>query len=134
MDSQPYNMVYYDKNSHTLEDATRVLQHVSNTILRYKQIIFSAKLYEDVIFANHIRFNQDHGVLHLSFPPKCRYITNMRSNCKMVLYHDNKEVRIKPHINLLNEQGLSITVYTNPYKNTLITFNVYIVKELQSAL
>jgi len=134
MDSQPYNMVYYDKNSHTLEDAQHVLQSISNFALRYKQIIFSARLYEDRSFANYMRYNYEHGVLHLSFPPKCRYITNLHGNCKMVLYHDNKEVQITPDVNLLNEEGLSITVYTKPHCNTLITFDVYIMKELQSML
>ena len=134
MDNQPYNMIYYDKVSHTLEDATYTLQCVSNSILRYKQTISSAKLFTDSVFANYIRYNYDSGIIYLSFPPQCKYITNIRNsaNCKMVMYYDNQEILIKPSINLYNDGTITIIIYAA--KNTTISFDVYLRKRVKAAL
>jgi hypothetical protein len=145
LDDQKHNMVYYDKQIYTLNNALRRLYLVSNPILKYKQFISLQNPYFDLFFQEYIHYDLPNQIINISFPPQCSIITNIKNNynCRMVTYFKDpvtnfiKEIQITPrtNLNIMNYKDLKLRIYTEGNHKIIITFTVYLFKnKLQSLL
>lgn len=138
IDTQKHSIVYYDKHISTLNEGVRILYHISNPILMYKQRISVQNPSLDLSYSEHFSHNPSQHLFYLTFPSLCSAVSNFTNNygCKMAIYHKNnntgfiKEIQLTQttSLNLIDYKDVQMLVYTDGKEDLIITFNVYLCK------
>ncbi len=137
-----HTMIYYDDNITNLNDAIKKISIIHNPILKYKQSIPIYDLYKDSAYKNLIRYEKENKKLYLSFPSQCFCISNITNNYnnKMIMYHKEpnnnilKEIIITSNLFLNPLNKNTIIIQTNDENDLIISFDVYIHKNIHSKL
>lgn len=149
MNSYPYAMIYYDSACQTLNEALRKANAIPNPIFCYQHTVYANNINSDLSYAAYIKHDIANEIITLTFPPECKWISNVKNNhnCKMVMYYKDirtylnngtyfSEVTIEPSMNIDTRahQDVSIRIYTRGLKQLEIYFTMHIIKPVKCKL
>jgi hypothetical protein len=118
----------------TINDAIRFLYSMPRPSIRYKQLIDTRNIYQDLAYSSYLSYHEE--TLHIRFPPECVMITNIYNDrsYKMVYYKKEKdsltEVVIHKHTIIDVTPDTSIIVYLRPFQRVKISFDLTLQKLL----
>ena len=138
-DNQSHTFIYEDRTIQTLHQGLLTIHRVSNSLLRYRQVISLNDPVMDSSYKGLIRYNQDQGILSIRFPSECDGVGRIRNTggSRMVTYYRNtdtgyvKEIQIKPNttLDVSRNKDIELIVYTDQRRDMIVSFDVYLIKK-----
>jgi hypothetical protein len=118
----------------TINDAIRFLYSVNTPSIRYKQIIDTRNIYQDLAYSTYLFYHPEHETLHIRFPYECVMLTNIQNDrsYKMIYYKKDKgflsEVVIDKQTIIDVEPDTYIIVYLRPFQHVKVSFELTLQK------